>query len=508
MPQEVRAAKNAPPPLDPAKLKMLERARAAGAVIAPEYEAIIREREAGKTGGALMLKERKKKKKMKNDGDDDDGDNNKGKKEDKGPVEEEEEEEFDATFTEEDIVGAAPGPVSDGGAGKNKKTANKRAMDTTTRSSEEEQEMKFNELLAEKGIHAFSRYEKEVVKLQGDVRFEGIQANKRRELFEKYCSTAGIGPGTGTGTGGRRTGKEENDGKEATTTIVDKKGEAAYRALLQERITRSDIRWHTARDDILASDDRFTALAATPAGRRRQEDLFRSHIDALRRAEDAKYKAMRQNTHVQRDAEQRKRQAGAADAERQFSVLLTETIKDTLVEWREAWEQLQRDPQRRASSEYLDRETAKRLFYGYLKRVEDGLVADAVQALRKRKLESKLDAGAVAASKGWEEMKGEVDELVGDMVDTKEQLERVWREYCASLVSEDAVGGGGTVGSGSGIDPAYARTLLASAKEGDRGKRKRRRGEGEGDDEEESDDDDDDDDDDDGGAYDVDVEDD
>jgi len=50
-PAEVVKAARAPPPLDAAKLKMLERARASGAVIAPEYKA------AGKGDKNLLLLE-------------------------------------------------------------------------------------------------------------------------------------------------------------------------------------------------------------------------------------------------------------------------------------------------------------------------------------------------------------------------------------------------------------------------------------------------------------------
>jgi len=255
-PPEVRAASSkrpAPPSLDPTKAAMLERARAAGAVVAPQFS---RTTKAGEGAGGAA------------GGDFDDDE--------------------DVTFTEEDIQEA------DQPSGKQRQqepahTAQPDGGDAIAPAIKIDPEEAFKALLAEKGVHSFSRYERELPKIQTDPRFIRVPAARRRRLFEEYCAAAGQATKKG-----KAAAPKAAAGK--ASPAESKAAEDAFRALLQERVTQSSVQWRTARGD-LSRDARFSEVAEA-----QRETLFRAHTEALRRAEHARERAESRARHERQAA--------------------------------------------------------------------------------------------------------------------------------------------------------------------------------------------------------------
>ena len=325
MPPEVRAAGKAPPPLDPKRAKMLERAMASGAVVAPKYEAVARR----KIQGQLMLQGPSggsKKRRAE------------GPPAEATPVEEvynkqeDDDDEFDVTFTEDEVAGeeppqkletTAPGVVAGG------------LQPTSSPSNEESNpiavpkknvaEGSFRALLSESGIHGFSRYEREAPKLQSDSRFIAVQPpERRRALFEEYCAQAGMPKKKRQGND--KEGKQQSGGASSLKTSAAPKqrlksggggakaAEDAFRALLQVRVLRSDSRWHRTKED-LRSDPRYNAL-----GEERREALFRAHVDSLWKVEEARERAERRAQHEHHAAVGRRRQVNKYLALRNYQI--------------------------------------------------------------------------------------------------------------------------------------------------------------------------------------------
>jgi transcription elongation regulator 1 len=384
-PAEVIKAARAPPPLDAAKLKMLERARASGAVIAPEYKA------AGKGDKDLLLLE---------GGSSGGGGSSKTKKASAlshtvaTQEEEEEDEEYDVTFTEEDIdVGDGEEEREDE---KKKEVVDKGAKTKNERSTaplpppsgppppsaakEAAIEAAFRDLLKENSIHGFSRYEKELPKLQKDPRFGALlPPERRRAVFEDYCSKVGI-----VSKSKEPSAKDKKQGSKQTATATGsflghptaasiKAAEDAYKALLQERVVHPDVRWYRVKED-LKKDSRFDS--STILAEERKEELFREHIDSLYRAEEARERAEKRAEHAKRAGEERQRYAQAAAAEQNFKVLLGEAVRDAGAEWESTWQRLQRDPQGRATDPMLDVHVAERMFGDHVAQLKAVLAAE------------------------------------------------------------------------------------------------------------------------------------
>eukprot|EP00887_Chlorella_sp_A99_P005017 scaffold4.g5017.t1 len=217
--------------LDPARAAMLERAKAVGAEIAPEYRAVLGGSGTGGGGGGGA-----------------------------GAGQQEEEEHFDVTFTEEELgleepaaaqlqqqqqqggapppggappahpppgappphaqqfpppypppfppPGAPAAPGYPGGAGVRPPAPPPPRPAVVVRPppgpppkaaggygpggrlSRDEAVEAFRELLADKGIHAFSSWELSKKKLQGDPRWQYVPLKERREVFEEFCKDA------------------------------------------------------------------------------------------------------------------------------------------------------------------------------------------------------------------------------------------------------------------------------------------------------------------------------
>lgn len=336
MPAEVRAAGRAPPPLDAARAKMLQRAVASGAVVAPQYEAMARRQ----IKGQLLLEagpgDKKRSKKRSAETQAAPGTGASIPENQFSNENEEEEDEFDVTFTEEDIIGEEqPPPLSEtapavGGtpAATKEEQRPSSVAAANVAAAQTAAEDAFRALLTESGIHGFSRYEREAPKLQGDPRFSALPPDHRRTVFEDFCSQVGmVKKSTDKGKKKQQPGASKTglDAKNKSTTGGGTAGgggknakaaEDAFRALLQERVVRSDARWHRTKED-LRSDPRYQEVESSD----RREDLFRAHVDSLWKVQEARERAERRARNEYHAADERKRQVRDKETAEIFSAL-------------------------------------------------------------------------------------------------------------------------------------------------------------------------------------------
>lgn len=325
MPSEIKAAGRAPFPLNAAKLKMLERAKASGAVIAPAYAAL-----AGKAPLALTY------------------------------------DDVDVTFTEDEI--SAPRSST------KKRSASEMGAPQTGDDSpaialRDDPETAFKALLQELGVHAFSRFEKEIKKLEKEQRFLALPSERRRAVFEEYCSQLGQFKAK---TSELKVPEKETLGhrKPKAAKLTGSSEEQTFTALLQERVSNTHTSFARLAEDF-GEDERFLGVRDP----HRRESLFAQHLEALRRAQEARDRAERRGDRELHLATERQRQAGVADANANFRTLLAEAVHDVESSWAVAWPRLQRDAQGRATNPLLDLRTAEKLYEEHL----EGLKARAVE---------------------------------------------------------------------------------------------------------------------------------
>ncbi|KAG6557468.1 hypothetical protein Mapa_000741 [Marchantia paleacea] len=305
--------------------------------------------------------------------------------------------------------------------------------------TKEERVIQFKEMLKEKGIAPFSKWEKELPKIIFDVRFKAIPSHtERRAMFEHYVRT--------------RADEERKEKRAAQKAAVegfkqlleeaakeltyhttyenfartwgeDPRFEALERkdreTLLNERVLplrraedervkaehaaavgafkamlleRADIntssRWSKIRE-IVRNDPRYIAVK-----REEREGLFNAYISELHSAEQeaeraAKAKREEEEKLKEREREMRKRKereeqemdrvrakARRKDAVTSYQALLTEKIKDPEASWTEARPKLEKDPLGRATNSELDLPDRERLFREHVNEIFDRLVRE------------------------------------------------------------------------------------------------------------------------------------
>jgi len=338
------------PRIDAKTLQALKRAKAHGAKLAPEYEALL----ASDGGSDEDRRKKKNKKRIGSEKVQREDDLQKRKK-----VEESVTEEFDVTFDEEDIVSEEEeGERVDAGAGV----------------SVEQAEMEYKELLQELGIHGFSRFEKEVEKMEHDGRFLAVKDSKRRRvIFDEFCAeTARMARGKTASTSRADAGDSKDD--------TD-----AFKALLQEKVLQSESSWQDI-VHVLEKDDRYTSVASESHKR----ELFRNHRRVLEKVEYAKRAADRRMAKDIEAAEHRKQQSNRADAVNNFKALLAELVRNPVATWDDELSNLKQDPQNRASNPALDDVVAKNLFESHIKSLYEASKKCVVELYAKNKLPREL----------------------------------------------------------------------------------------------------------------------
>ncbi|XP_020094467.1 pre-mRNA-processing protein 40C isoform X2 [Ananas comosus] len=292
--------------------------------------------------------------------------------------------------------------------------------------TKEECIIQFKEMLKERGVAPFSKWEKELPKIVFDPRFKAIPSySARRAIFEHYVRTRAeeerkekraaqkaameafkqlleeasedIDHKTDYRTFKRKWGSDPRfealDRKERELLFNEKVKAAdenfkairmatitSFKSMLQESgdITLNS-RWSKVKDNF-RNDPRYKAV-----NHEEREILFNEHITELKSAEDeaersAKSKMDEQEKLRERERETRKRKEREEqemervrlkirkkEAIASYQALLVEAIKDPKASWTESKPKLEKDPQCRATNPDLGQGDAEKLFREHIK---------------------------------------------------------------------------------------------------------------------------------------------
>lgn len=352
-PADIRPAPAPPPPpkpLDPMKKKMLERAKASGAILAPQYAHLAIEAGSGR-GGFDAIAPSAEDLRMP--------------------------EEDDVTFTEEDIQPdralappaskkrVPPPPEwrdSKPPMGKAQKKLRPAGLEGLGEMQEVEPAVArdFKTLLSEHGIHEFSRYEREVAKIGQDGRFQRVPSHLRRPLFEEYCIGCGKAK---AGAGGRDRGEATQN---ASSAQRHEENEKEFKNMLMERISDADVSWREAQN-LLRSDPRFAAIE-NPS---RRESIFRTHIGRLRRVDDARRQAEERAARELSAAMRRQHTAMEIEAKQSYQTLLTEMVRDPNASWDSAKLKLESDALGRGRHPTLNEDDMRKMFEAHIRSLKE-----------------------------------------------------------------------------------------------------------------------------------------
>ncbi|GER42023.1 pre-mRNA-processing protein PRP40 [Striga asiatica] len=313
-------------------------------------------------------------------------------------------------------------------------------VDTSNSSSDSEDEdggptreeciLQFKEMLKERGVAPFSKWEKELPKIVFDPRFKAVpNHDARRAIFEHYVRTRAeeerkekraaqkaavegfkqlleeakeeIDHKTDFQTFKRRWGDDPRflalDKKDRETLLNERvlplkrsaqeraQAERAaivsnFKSMLQDRkdITSSS-RWSKVKDS-LKSDPRYKSVKHDD-----REKLFDEYVAELKAAEEEtmrKAKAKqdeeeklrererslrKRKEREEQEVERVRRKAHRKEAIESYQALLVETIKDPQASWTESKPKLEKDPQGRAANPHLDKSDLEMLFREHVK---------------------------------------------------------------------------------------------------------------------------------------------
>ncbi|XP_010250268.1 PREDICTED: pre-mRNA-processing protein 40C [Nelumbo nucifera] len=296
--------------------------------------------------------------------------------------------------------------------------------------SKEECIIQFKEMLKERGVAPFSKWEKELPKIVFDPRFKAVPGySARRALFEHYVRTRAeeerkekraaqkaaiegfkqlleeasedIDQRTDYQTFKMKWGSDPRfealDRKERELLLnervlplkkaAEEKAQAiraaaasGFKSLLREKgDINTSSRWSRVKDS-LRSDPRYKSVKHED-----RELLFNEYISELKAADEeaereAKVKREEEDKLKEREREMRKRKereeqemervrlkVQRKEAVACYQALLVETIKDPQVSWTESRPRLEKDPQGRATNSVLDSGDAEKLFREHVK---------------------------------------------------------------------------------------------------------------------------------------------
>ncbi|XP_043693895.1 pre-mRNA-processing protein 40C isoform X2 [Telopea speciosissima] len=296
--------------------------------------------------------------------------------------------------------------------------------------TKEECIIQFKEMLKERGVAPFSKWEKELPKIVFDPRFKAVPGySSRRALFEHYVRTRAeevrkekraaqkaaiegfkqlleeasedIDHKTDYQTLKKKWGKDPRfealDRKERENLLNERvlplkkaaedkiqairvAAASNFKSMLQERgdiNTRS--RWSRVKDS-LRNDPRYKSVK-----HEEREVLYNAYISELKAVEEeaeqaAKVKREEQEKLKERERETRKRKereeqemervrvkVRRKEAVASYQALLVETIKDPQASWTESKPKLEKDPQGRAANTDLDQGDTEKLFREHVK---------------------------------------------------------------------------------------------------------------------------------------------
>ncbi|KAK9106363.1 hypothetical protein Syun_022374 [Stephania yunnanensis] len=296
--------------------------------------------------------------------------------------------------------------------------------------TKEECIIQFKEMLKERGVAPFSKWEKELPKILFDPRFKAVPGHStRRSLFEHYVRTRAEEERKEKRAAQKAAiegfkqlleeASEEIDhkidyqsfkkkwGSDPRFEALDRKerelllnervlplkkaadekiqairaaSAASFKSMLQDKggITMST-RWSRVKDS-LRNDPRYKSVKHED-----REAIFNEYISELKAAEEeaervSKAKREEQDKLRERERETRKRKEREEqemervrlkirrkEAVASYQALLVETIKDPLASWTESKPKLDKDPQGRAANSDLDQADMEKLFREHVK---------------------------------------------------------------------------------------------------------------------------------------------
>lgn len=300
--------------------------------------------------------------------------------------------------------------------------------------SKEECVLQFKEMLKERGVAPFSKWEKELPKIVFDPRFKAIPSHSaRRTIFDHYVRTRAeeerkekkaaqkaaldgfkqlleeakedIDHNTDYQSFKRKWGEDARfqalDPKEKEFLLNERvlplkraayeraqaertAATSSFKSMLQENgdITSSS-RWSKVKDS-LKSDSRYKSV-----NHEDREKLFNEYIAELKAAEEEierksrakkeeeeklkeKERALRKRKEREEQEVERVRvKARRKEAVESYQALLVETIKDFRASWTESKPKLEKDPQGRAANPHLDKSDLEKHFREHIKSLHE-----------------------------------------------------------------------------------------------------------------------------------------
>ncbi|KAL7609464.1 pre-mRNA-processing protein 40C [Lactuca sativa] len=335
-----------------------------------------------------------------------------------------------------DQVGSENGKdkVKDENADGNLSDTSSDSEDVDSGPTKEERALQFKEMLKERGVAPFSKWEKELPKFVFDPRFKLIPSySARRAIFDHFVRTRAeeerkekraaqkaaiegyrrlldeakedINHHTDYQTFKRKWGHDprfealERKDREALLNerviplrrSVEEEARAkraasvsTFKSMLKDnKDISSNSRWYKVKD-ILRNDPRYKSVRHED-----REAIFNEYISELKVCEDeaesiAKAKRDEEEKLRERERALRKRKereeqevervrskARRKEAIESYQALLVETIKDPQVSWTDAKVKLEKDPQGRAANSYLDQSDLEKLFREHVKSLHD-----------------------------------------------------------------------------------------------------------------------------------------
>ncbi|KAA8532296.1 hypothetical protein F0562_032329 [Nyssa sinensis] len=330
--------------------------------------------------------------------------------------------------------------LKDGNGVGNMSDSSSDSEDVDSGPTKEECIIQFKEMLKERGVAPFSKWEKELPKIVFDPRFKAIpNHNARRALFEHYVRTRAeeerkerraaqkaaiegfkqlleeanedINHSTDYQTFKRKWGHDPRfealDRKEREVLLNERvlplkraaeeklqairaAAASSFKSMLQDKgdITTSS-RWSRVKDS-LRDDPRYKSVKHED-----RELLFNEYISVLKAVEEeaeraAKAKREEQDKLKEREREFRKRKereeqevervrskARRKEAVESYQALLVEIIKDPQVSWTESKVKLEKDPQGRAINPYLDQSDLEKFFREHVRILHERCAHDS-----------------------------------------------------------------------------------------------------------------------------------
>ena len=390
--------------VDAKTMAAMRRAKANGAVLAPEYEELLA-KELAAEAAKNEKHDTKKKKKRKKDGEA--GSKKKTKmnrKAESGPTAayDEFDVEFDVEFDEDDVLGGSGGE-DDGPV------------------SVEDIEESYRVLLREHGVHQFSRYETVERKLVGDPRFVAVDPKRRRGLFEAFCAEKGM-------VGGEKETEKRGKGDSQAKT----RAEAAFLALLSDAVKDHMVEWSGVAERLKADTRYKDASDALEEGQMRR--LFDDHRRKLRVAPGRRSAGVRAHKRGQGAGERRELHHSRQESLVNYSTLLAEVVRVPESTWEEAVVALHADPQRRMLE---DEVIAKSMYAEHVERLRH-----AAKLKLFKLFEASFDKGLSAR-----EVSERCEEMEEFLEFSDKLIAEVWSLYC--VIPRAETGGGVEVGDGA-----------------------------------------------------------